>query len=146
MSDTGLILPPGIALPKHIQPVDKPDAEADNETKASALPIPAGHKLLCIVPEVSEKLDGTSLDLVRDMTTLKQEEHATTVLFVLRVGSSAYKDTERFPTGPWCKEGDFVLVRTYSGTRFKIFGKEFRVINDDQVECVVQDPRGITRA
>lgn len=146
MSESGLILPPGIALPKHIQPVDQPDAEADNETKASALPIPAGHKLLCIVPEVSEKLDGTSLDLVRDMTTLKQEEHATTVLFVLRVGSSAYKDTERFPTGPWCKEGDFVLVRTYSGTRFKIFGKEFRVINDDQVECVVQDPRGITRA
>ena len=146
MSESGLILPPGIALPKHIQPVDAPEADADNETKASALPTPTGWKLLCIVPEVSDKLEGTSLDLVRDMTTLKQEEHATTVLFVLRVGPDAYKDQAKFPSGPWCKEGDFVLVRTYSGTRFKIFGKEFRMINDDQVECVVEDPRGITRA
>ena len=141
-----IILPPGIQLPKHIQPVDAPEADADNETKASALPTPTGWKLLCIVPEVSDKLEGTSLDLVRDMTTLKQEEHATTVLFVLRMGPDAYKDQSKFPSGAWCKEGDFVLVRTYSGTRFKIFGKEFRMINDDQVECVVQDPRGITRA
>ena len=141
-----IILPPGIALPKQIQPVEAPEVEADNETKATALPTPAGHKLLCIVPDVSDKIDGTELDLVRDMATMRQEEHATTVLFVLRAGPSAYKDPERFPTGPWCKEGDFVLVRTYTGTRFKIFGKEFRIINDDQVECVVQDPRGLTRA
>lgn len=141
-----IILPPGIALPKQIQPVKAPKADADDETKASALPTPVGHKLLCIVPEVSDKIDGTDLDLVRDMASMRQEEHATTVLFVLRAGPSAYKDPERFPTGPWCKEGDFVLVRTYTGTRFKIFGKEFRIINDDQVECVVQDPRGLTRA
>ena len=141
-----IILPPGIALPKHIQPIDQPEEKADDETKASALPIPTGWKLLCIVPEVSEKLEGTSLDLVRDMSTMRQEEHATTVLFVLRAGPDAYKDQTKFPSGAWCKEGDFVLVRTYSGTRFKIFGKEFRMINDDQVECVVQDPRGITRA
>jgi co-chaperonin GroES (HSP10) len=141
-----ILLPPGIALPPHIQPVDGPAEDADDESKASALPTPVGHKLLCVVPEVDEKIAGTSLDLVRDMATLRQEEHATTVLFVLRVGPDAYKDTERFPGGPWAKEGDFVLVRTYTGTRFKIFGKEFRVINDDQVECVVQDPRGLTRA
>jgi co-chaperonin GroES (HSP10) len=145
-TDSGLILPPNIVLPPSIQPVDAPEAEADNETKASALPTPVGHKLLCVVPEVDAKIAGTELDLVRDTATLRQEEHATTVLFVLRMGPSAYKDPERFPTGSWCKEGDFVLVRTYSGTRFKIFGKEFRVINDDQVECVVQDPRGLTRA
>ena len=141
-----ILLPPGIALPKHIQPIDKPDEAADNETKASALPTPTGWKLLCVVPEVSDKIEGTSLDLIRDATTMRQEEHATTVLFVLRMGPDAYKDTAKFPSGAWCKEGDFVLVRTYSGTRFKIFGKEFRMINDDQVECVVQDPRGITRA
>jgi co-chaperonin GroES (HSP10) len=141
-----ILLPPGIALPKHIQPIEVPDADADNETKASALPEPTGWKLLCIVPEVDEKIAGTSLDLVRDTATMRQEEHATTVLFVLRVGPDAYKDTAKFPSGPWCKQGDFVLVRTYTGTRFKIFGKEFRLINDDQVECVVQDPRGITRA
>ena len=136
----------GIALPDHIQPVDAPADDVDDETKATALPTPVGHKLLCVVPEVDEKIAGTSLDLVRDTATLRQEEHATTVLFVLRMGPSAYKDPERFPTGAWCKEGDFVLVRTYTGTRFKIFGKEFRIINDDQVDCVVDDPRGLTRA
>lgn len=141
-----ILLPPGIALPKHIQPVEAPDEDADNDTKASALPTPTGWKLLCIVPEVDQKIAGTTLDLVRDTATMRQEEHATTVLFVLRMGPDAYKDTDKFPSGAWCKEGDFVLVRTYSGTRFKIFGKEFRILNDDQVECVVQDPRGITRA
>jgi co-chaperonin GroES (HSP10) len=53
---------------------------------------------------------------------------------------------DKFPNGPWCKEGDFVITRAYAGTRFKIHGREFRLINDDQVEAVVQDPRGITRA
>jgi co-chaperonin GroES (HSP10) len=77
---------------------------------------------------------------------MRAEEHATTVLFVMRVGPDAYKDATKFPSGAWCKEGDFVLVRTYTGTRFKVFGKEFRVLNDDQIECVVQDPRGYTRA
>ena len=141
-----IILPPGISLPKHIQPIEQPDADADNATKASALPTPTGWNIQCVVPEVDEKIAGTTLDLVRDAATMRQEEHATTVLFVLRVGPDAYKDTAKFPSGAWCKEGDFVLVRTYSGTRFKIFGKEFRMINDDQVECVIEDPRGITRA
>ena len=77
---------------------------------------------------------------------MKQEEHATTVLFVLRAGPSAYKDAERFPTGPWCKEGDFVLIGAYRGSRFMIDGKEFIIINDDMIEGVVEDPRGIGRA
>lgn len=144
-NDSGLILPPGIQLPKHIQPLDAPEEGATGEAKATALPIAVGHKLVCIVPEVDDKIAGTSLDLVRDYATMKQEEHATTVLFVLRMGPDAYKDKERFPSGPWCKEGDFVVVRTYTGTRLKVFGKEFRVINDDQVDCVVEDPRGVTR-
>ena len=144
VADSGLILPPNIVLPKALQPMDRPEEDADDETKATALPTPVGHKILCVVPQVDEKIEGTSL--YRPTESMRQEEHATTVLFVLRVGPDAYKDTERFPGGPWAKEGDFVLVRTYTGTRFKIFGKEFRVINDDQVECVVQDPRGLTRA
>jgi co-chaperonin GroES (HSP10) len=141
-----IILPPGITIPSYIQPMDIPEEDATAENKAAALPTPCGWKLLCIVPDVDEKISGTTLDLVRDTASLRQEEHATTVLFVLDVGPDAYKDTNKFPTGAWCKKGDFVLVRTYSGTRFKIFNKEFRMINDDQVECVVQDPRGVTRA
>ena len=141
-----ILLPPGIALPPAVQQLDTPEPDATEETKATALPVPTGYKILCIVPPVDEKIAGTELDLIRDTATMRQEEHATTVLFVMRLGPDAYKDTTKFPSGPWCKEGDFVLVRTYTGTRMKIFGKEFRVIYDDQVECVVQDPRGITRA
>jgi co-chaperonin GroES (HSP10) len=141
-----ILLPPGIALPPAVQQLDKPEPDATEETKATALPVPTGYKILCIVPPVDEKIAGTELDLIRDTATMRQEEHATTVLFVMRLGPDAYKDTTKFPSGAWCKEGDFVLVRTYTGTRMKIFGKEFRVIYDDQVECVVQDPRGITRA
>ena len=135
-----------ILLPPSIQQLDAPEPDATEETKATALPVPTGYKILCIVPPVDAKIAGTELDLVRDTASMRQEEHATTVLFVMRLGPDAYKDTTKFPSGPWCKEGDFVLVRTYTGTRMKIFGKEFRVIYDDQVECVVQDPRGITRA
>jgi co-chaperonin GroES (HSP10) len=141
-----ILLPPGISLPPTIQPKDEPEQNATPEEKATSLPDPTGWKLLCVVPDVSEKLDGTDLDLVKPTSFMKQEEHATTVLFVLKVGPDAYKDQAKFPNGAWCQEGDFVLVRTYSGTRFKIFGKEFRLINDDQVDAVVQDPRGITRA
>ena len=143
-TESGLILPPNIVLPKHIQSMDAPEENADNETKAGALPTPTGWKLLCVVPEADEKIAGSNL--YKPTEFMKQEEHATTVLFVLRVGPDAYKDSAKFPNGAWCKEGDFVLVRTYSGTRFKIFGKEFRLINDDQVDAVVQDPRGLTRA
>lgn len=118
----------------------------DEEVAASArqLPDPTGWKVLCAVPSIDEKFEGTTL--YRPDSLSKLEEHATTVLFVMKVGPDAYKDDKKFPTGPWCAEGDFVLVRAYSGTRFKIHGKEFRLLNDDQIEAVVQDPRGITRA
>jgi co-chaperonin GroES (HSP10) len=99
-----------------------------------------------MVPDVSDKLEGTDLDLVRATASLRQEEHATTVLFVVKMGPQAYQDQDKFGETPWCKQGDFVLVRAYSGTRFKVYGKEFRMINDDQVEGIVEDPRGISRA
>jgi hypothetical protein len=110
------------------------------------LPEPTGWKLLCAVPPVSEKIDGTALDLVRDTSSMRQEESATTVLFVMKVGPDAYKDRPSSPQAHGAKKEISSLVRTYSGTRFKIFGKEFRLINDDQVDAVVQDPRGLTRA
>ena len=114
------------------------------EPKATQLPEPQGYKILCAVPGVEDKFDGS--DLVKPDHLVKTEEHSTIVLFVIKHGPDAYKDAAKFPSGPWCKEGDFVMTRAYSGTRFKIHGREFRLINDDTVEAVVQDPRGITRA
>jgi len=141
---SNIILPPGITLPSRIQQAEKPAETATPEEKASSLPVPTGYKLLCVVPDASETFENSSI--VKAESVMRGEENGTTVMFVLRLGPDAYKDTSKFPSGAWCKEGDFVIVRTYSGTRVKIFGKEFRLINDDQVDAVVDDPRGISRA
>jgi co-chaperonin GroES (HSP10) len=117
---------------------DTPDAE-----KARQLPEPSGYKILCALPEVEDKYES---GILKADATVKVEEHSTVVLFVIKLGPQAYADMDKFPSGPWCKQGDFIIARAYSGTRFKIHGREFRLINDDQVEAVVQDPRGITRA
>lgn len=141
MSD--LILPPGLALPPGIEQQKQPEEDLSQEEKGKYLPIPCGYKILCALPEVKETFEGS--DIVRPDAYSRQEEHATAVLFVLEVGPEAYADTKKFPNGPWCKAGDFVMVRTYTGTRFKVFGKEMRLLNDDQIEAVVDDPRGIGR-
>ena len=83
--------------------------------------------------------------LAKADTTMKMEEALTTVLFVVSLGPDAYNDEKKFPSGAWCKEGDFILVRPNSGSRLVIHGKEFRLINDDTVEAVVAEPRGIRR-
>ena len=107
------------------------------------LPEPKGYRILIAIPEVSQKTEGGVFipDQLRNA-----EETASLVGYVIKVGSEAYADPVRFPTGPWCKEGDFVIFRSCSGTRFKVHGKEFRLINDDTVEAVVEDPRGYSRA
>ena len=110
--------------------------------KAKALPEPVGFRILIAIPEKEEKTEGGVL-LPED--TRKREEAASMVGMVLKMGPDAYKDVERFPSGPWCKEGDFMLMRSYSGTRINVHGQEFRVINDDSVEAVVEDPRGIEK-
>jgi co-chaperonin GroES (HSP10) len=107
------------------------------------MPKPAGFHILCAIPKAKESFEASVL--IKAAKTMADEEAATTVLFVLDLGPDAYGDKARFPSGPWCKKGDYIVVRTYSGTRFKIFGQEFRILNDDQVEAVVDDPRGILR-
>lgn len=113
------------------------------EEKAKQIPDPATYHLLCVLPEIDEEYES---GLIKAGQTMHFEEVLSPVLFVVKIGPDAYKDEKRFPSGPSCKVGDFVLVRPNTGTRIKIHGKEFRIINDDSVEAVVQDPRGITRA
>nr|ASN63310.1 co-chaperonin GroES [uncultured virus] len=112
------------------------------EQKAKQLPDPSGYRILCGIPEIENKYES---GIVKADVTKQHEELLTTVLFVMKMGPDCYKDKDRFPSGPWCKEGDFVLVRPHAGTRLKIHGTEFRIINDDSVEGVVEDPRGISR-
>ena len=114
-----------------------------SESLQSKLPEPTGYRLLIALPEISEKTEGG----VFMPDGLKKDEGTASIIgFVLKSGPDAYSDKSRFPNGSWCKEGDFVIFRSYSGTRFKVHGKEFRLINDDTVEAVVDDPRGYTRA
>ena len=116
------------------------------EEKAKQLPDPKTFHLLCVVPEAMEEYADSEVGLVKDSKTMHYEEVLTPVLFVVKLGPDAYTDKSRFPKGPSCKVGDFVIVRPNSGTRLKIHGREFRIINDDSVEATVEDPRGIQRA
>jgi co-chaperonin GroES (HSP10) len=113
-----------------------------DDRKAKQLPDPSGYRILCGIPNIDEQYES---GILKSDLTLQHEELLTTVLFVVKMGPDCYKDTARFPSGPWCREGDFILVRPHAGTRLKIHGREFRIINDDSVEGVVEDPRGISR-
>ena len=112
------------------------------EEKAKQLPKPSCYHILCAIPEIEAEFES---GILKADATLQYEEMLTTVLFVVALGPDCYKDPTRFPSGAWCKEGDFVLVRPNSGSRLVIHGKDFRMINDDSVEGTVDDPRGIKR-
>jgi co-chaperonin GroES (HSP10) len=113
-----------------------------DEEKARQVPDPVTYHILCILPKADEAYES---GLMKAGQTMHFEEVMSPVLWVIKMGPDAYKDPLRFPSGPSCKVGDFVLVRPNTGTRLKIHGQEFRLINDDSVEAVVQDPRGIKR-
>jgi len=115
----------------------------DDKNFASQLPEPKGYKLLIALPEIEEKTEG---GIIKSAQAQHEENIATIVGWVMSMGPDAYANFSRFPTGPYCQVGDWVLFRAFSGTRIKIHGREFRLINDDTVEAVVEDPRGVERA
>jgi co-chaperonin GroES (HSP10) len=116
--------------------------DKSTEEKATQLPKPSGYRILCAIPEQEKEYES---GIIKADETVRVEETLTTVLFVVDLGPDCYLDKSRFPNGPWCKKGDFILVKPYAGSRLVIHGREFRIINDDTVEAVVDDPRGIKR-
>ena len=125
------------------QAVDLSAVMAKNaDEKARQLPKPQGYRILCAIPEAEKEFES---GLLKADETMRVDELLTTVLFVVELGPDCYQDKSRFPNGPWCKQGDFILVRPNAGTRLVIHDREFRIINDDSVEAVVEDPRGIKR-
>jgi len=119
---------------------------ASNEDKAKQLPDPSTYYMLTVVPEAIEEYADSEIGIVKSNQSMYYEEVLTPVLFVVKMGPDCYTDATRFPNGPSCKVGDFVVVRPNSGTRLKIHGREFRLIADTSVEAIVEDPRGISRA
>ena len=112
------------------------------EETATQLPTPTGWKILCAVPDIEDEFDS---GILKSEETKRNEEVLSVVLFVIELGPECYYEMNKFPSGPWCKKGDFILVRAHTGSKLNIHGKAFRLINDDAVEAVVQDPRGIHR-
>jgi co-chaperonin GroES (HSP10) len=121
---------------------DAPSSELPGRA-AGVLPVPKGWRMLIGIPEVEEKTEG---GIIKADSTREIEQVSTVIGLVLAMGDQCYNDLERFGPEPWCKEGDFVVIGAYKGVRIKIHGQEFRIINDDTVQAVVEDPRGYSRA
>jgi len=120
------------------EPIKRAISEAEWEAQ---LPKPVGYRVLIALPDVEEYYQGSTL---LKTTEAMHREYITSIMgVVIDMGSDAYSDKDRFPEGPWCKEGDYVMFRMNTGTRFKVNGKEFRLMNDDSIEAVIPDPRGI---
>jgi len=114
-----------------------------DSTLEQQLPKPVGYKLLIALPKIEETFNG---GILKADKTIRDEQILTVVGAVLDMGEQAYSDPDRFPNGPWCKVGDYVVFRANTGTRLNVHGQELRLLNDDSIEAVVADPRGIARA
>ena len=121
-----------------------PEEMLSQEDIEAQLPKPVGYRVLVALPQVEETFGDTGL--LKSTTTMSQEHIMSIIGLVLDMGDQAYSDEERFPSGPWCKPGDYVMFRMNTGTRLKVGGVEYRLMNDDSIEAIVADPRGVTRA
>ena len=120
-------------------------SEEKEKKMASSLPQPCSYHILVALPEQEEKTDGGIYltDGMRD-----REELASITAYVMALGPDCYTETSqrKFPSGAYCKEGDWVVMRAYSGTRIEIHGKKFRLITDDVPQAIVENPLGVIRA
>ena len=131
---------PKLIVPKHVW--DGKQAEK-NKDELEKVPQPAGWRLVLFPLKLKEKTKG---GLLLTDETVEQSQITTNICKVLKAGPEAYKDKEKFPSGPWCKEGDWVLITRYAGSRIRIDGGELRIINDDEILATVDDPRDILPA
>jgi co-chaperonin GroES (HSP10) len=119
------------------------DPENEKELE-DALPTPVGYRVLVALPEVEETFGESRI--IKSSKEQHLDHVLSTIGLVVDMGTEAYSDKERFTDGPWCKEGDYVMFRANTGTRFKVGNTEFRLMNDDSIEAVVADPRAVARA
>jgi co-chaperonin GroES (HSP10) len=120
-----------------------PEKKLTEEELDSLLPTPVGYRVLIAMPEIEDTYGESGI--IKSSREVQLDTVMSTIGLVLDMGKQAYSDKERFPTGPWCKQGDYVMFRMNTGTRFKVSGVEYRLMNDDSIEAVVTDPRGVTR-
>lgn len=106
------------------------------------IPTPVGYHILVCMPQATDTYGDSGI--VKAASSVHRESILSMVGLVLDMGDLAYADDEKFSTGPWCKAGDYVMFRSNSGTRFRVDGQEYRLMNDDSIEAVVADPSAVT--
>jgi co-chaperonin GroES (HSP10) len=122
----------------------EPAVKISEQEFEAQLPKPVGYRLLIALPQAPETYEGTT---VLKTDTERTRDHIMSIIgLVVDMGEQCYSDPDRFPSGPWCQSGDYVMFRMNSGTRFRMGDTEYRLMNDDSIEAVVADPRGIQRA
>ena len=104
------------------------------------IPTPTGWRIVILPYRGAEKTKG---GIVLSDQTRQREQSATVCGYVLAVGPLAYDDDNKFPTGPWCKKGDWIVFGRYAGARLPIDEGEIRIINDDEVLALIQNPEDI---
>jgi co-chaperonin GroES (HSP10) len=127
-------------MTKLIKEVESELTESELENQ---LPTPVGYRVLIAMPEIEDTYGESGI--IKSSKEVQLDTVMSTIGLVLDMGEQAYSDKDRFPAGPWCKQGDYVMFRMNTGTRFKVNGVEYRLMNDDSIEAVVNDPRGVTR-
>jgi len=120
---------------------DEPTITPENlDSHASSLPRPTGYRIL-ILPFTQSSVTKGGIHLAK--TTVDKERLATVVGYVVATGPDAYSDPHKFPEGPWCKKGDWVIFGRYAGARFQIEGGDMRLLNDDEILACIDDPEAI---
>jgi co-chaperonin GroES (HSP10) len=131
---------PKLIVPKHVwdgKAVEKQKKELEK------VPNPTGYRITLFPLKLDSK---TKSGIILTDETVQESQLTTNICKVLKVGPDAYKDKDKFPTGPWCKQDDWVLITRYAGSRIRIDGGELRIINDDEILAVIEDPRDILPA
>ena len=131
--------------PKLIVPKHGWDGKAVEKQKKELekVPNPSGYRITLFPLKLDSK---TKSGIILTDDTVQESQLTTNICKVLKVGPDAYKDKDKFPTGPWCKQDDWVLITRYAGSRIRIDGGELRIINDDEILAVIDDPRDILPA
>ena len=123
------------------EPTDRVlDPEAIGESLLERMSAPTGWRILVLPYRGKGKTDG---GIYLPDAVVQEQTVSTQVGYVLKVGDLAYKDAEKFPMGPWCDQGDWVMFARYSGSRFKIDGGEVRILNDDEVLAKIEEPEDV---
>ena len=125
---------------KDLVGVKKPEPKKEVTKEETKLPKPTGWRMLVLPFRMEEKTKG---GILLGGETIDRQQVASQCGLVLRMGPDCYKDKERYPDGPWCKEKDWVVFARYAGSRMKIEGGEVRMLNDDEVLATVENPEDI---